>query len=269
MAPGVEDSIDRWIARGREAFPDVAVAPAQLAAHLAQLEIDPRAEHAHAADLYLACACAVGSGAAIAAFDRDLVPVVRAAVRKIDPAADFVDEGVQVARERLLVAAPGAAPRIAEYAGHGPLRAWVRIAAMRIAMNMLRDRRRNLLVDDDRFFELVAVPDDAERRRSAVRYGEAAAEAMRAAFAALTARERNLLRMHHLHGLTVDELAPTLHVHRATVARWLAAAREHLLAETRAGLRERLAIGEATVDSILRELASQIDVSVVRMLSDE
>ena len=269
MAPGDDDAIARWIARGQKTFPDVALAPAHLAAHLAQLGIDPREDHAHGADLYLACACAAGGDDAIAAFDRELTPVVRAAVRKIDASTDFVDEGAQVARERLLVAAPGAAPRIAEYAGHGPLRAWVRIAAMRIAMNMLRDRRRNVLVDDDRFFELVAVPDDAERRRSAVRYGEAAAEAMRAAFAALTVRERNLLRMHHLHGLTVDELAPTLHVHRATVARWLAAAREHLLTETRAGLRARLAIGEATVDSILRELASQLDVSVVRMLSDE
>ena len=254
---------------GRAAWPEVALTPVQLAAHLERLGISPAAEHPHVADLYLACACTTGNPAAIAAFDRELTPVMRAAVRKIDAAAHFVDEVMQVARERLLVSAPGTESRIADYAGQGPLRAWVRIAAMRIAMNLLRDRRRNVLVDDDRFFELATDDSDAERRRSAVRYGEAAAEAMRAAFASLSPRERNLLRMHHLHGLTVDELAPTLRVHRATVARWLAAAREHLLSETRAGLRARLSVGEATVDSILRELAGHVDVSVVRMLSDE
>jgi RNA polymerase sigma-70 factor (ECF subfamily) len=264
-----EDPIERWLITGRAAWPEGTVVPAQLAAHLERLEIPLAPDHAHAADLYLACACATGSAGAVAAFDRELTPVMRAAVRKIDPANHFVDEVVQVARERLLVSAPGTDSRIADYAGQGPLRAWVRIAAMRIAMNLLRDRRRNVLVDDDRFFELATDDSDAERRRSAVRYGEAAADAMRAAFASLSARERNLLRMHHLHGLTVDELAPTFRVHRATVARWLASAREHLLAETRAGLRARLAIGEATVDSILRELAGHVDVSVVRMLSDE
>jgi RNA polymerase sigma-70 factor (ECF subfamily) len=74
--------------------------------------------------------------------------------------------------------------------------------------------------------------------------------------------------MHHLHGLTVDELAPSFGVHRATVARWLAAARERLLTETRAGLRERLGVGDATVDSILRELRGRVDVTVTRLLID-
>ena len=160
--------------------------------------------------------------------------------------------------------APGGAPRIAEYAGQGPLQAWVRVAAVRIAMNLLRDRGRTLLVDDEAFFDVVG-DGSAESR---LRYSEACSEALREAFGTLSARERNLLRMHHLHGLTVDDLAPTLRVHRATVARWIANARDQLLVQTRAGLQKRLAVGDATVDSILRELAGKIDVSVSRLLAE-
>ena len=266
MELAADAALARWCEVGHTTWPRVDVTATALAAHLDRLGI-PHAEHVHGADLYLACACAANDAAAVATFDQEFAPVIRAAVRRLDSADDFVDEVVQVIRERLLVAPGDGAARIADYAGDGPLRAWVRIAAIRIAMNMLRDRKRDVLVDDDRFFDVIA--NEQGERGSAERYREAAAESLRAAFAALTPRERNLLRMHHLHGLTVDDLAPTLGVHRATVARWLAASRESLLAATRAGLLTRLDVGEATVDSILRGIASQVDISVVRLLADE
>jgi RNA polymerase sigma-70 factor (ECF subfamily) len=261
-----DDVLARWCEDGHTRWPNIVVTPAALAAHLDRLGL-AHAEHAHAEDLYLACACSAHDAAAIAVFDHELSPVMRAAVRRLDSADHFVEEVVQIIRERVLVAAPGGLPRIAEYAGTGTLRAWVRIAAMRIALNLLRDRKKNVLVDDDRLFDAIAV--EHGHPGSAERYREAATEALRAAFAALSTRERNLLRMHHLHDLTVDELAPTLGVHRATVARWIAAAREHLLAETRASLASRLDVGEATLDSIVRGIASQVDVSVVRLLDDD
>ncbi|MDQ3339524.1 MAG: sigma-70 family RNA polymerase sigma factor [Myxococcota bacterium] len=261
-----DDAIARWCEVGHTRWPSITVSPTTLAAHLDRLGI-PHADHAYADDLYLACACCAGDAAAIGVFEQELAPVMRAAIRRLDSAEHFVDEVVQVVRERVLVAPPGGVPRISGFAGQGPLRAWVRIAAMRIAMNMLRDRHRDVLVDDDRLFETIAA--DHGERGSAEKYREAATEALRAAFTALSARERNLLRMHHLHGLTVDELAPTLGVHRATVARWIAAAREHLLDETRASLGSRLEVGASTIESIVRGIASQVDVSVVRLLADD
>jgi RNA polymerase sigma-70 factor (ECF subfamily) len=267
VATGVADIVAHCITTGRAQYPDVVVGAEQLAPHLERHAIDLQVAQSHAADLYLAFACAAGNPQAIAAFDRELIPVVAAAAQRIDRAPEFVDEIVQLARERLLIA-DGASARIAEYSGQGPLRAWVRIAAMRIAMNQLRARKRDMLVDDEAFFDVVGDGSDDERKQARDRYGEMCSEALRAAFAKLTPRERNLLRMHHLHGLTVDELAPTFRVHRATVARWIQAARERLLGETRAGLRERLAVGDATVDSILRELEGRIEISVSRLLAE-
>ena len=267
--PGHDDeALALWLAAARERWPEVAVDAAALARHLAGLGVAAAPLPAHAADLVLACACARGDGAAVVVFDREMAPVMRAAARRIDDSADFADEVAQVARERLLVARDGLPPRIAEYEGQGALAAWVRVAAMRIAMNLLRERRRNVLVDDEAFFDLAIEVGEQDRAAARARYGEACADSLRAAFAGLTPRERNLLRMHHLHGLTVDELAPSFGVHRATVARWLAAARERLLDRTRAGLRERLGVGDATVDSILRELRGRVDVTVTRLLID-
>ncbi len=263
------DDIERWLKVGRARWPELAIEATVLVRHLERLAIDPAVAHSHVEDLYLACGCAHGLPAAIAVFERELMPIVRTAARRIDSATELVDEVAQAARERLLVSADSAEPRIAEYNGSGALAAWVRIAAMRIAMNLLRSRRRNLLVDDDLFFdELASQRTDAERRQIRARYAEACSQALREAFAALSARERNLLRMHHLHGLTIDELAPTFRVHRATVARWIERARETLLARTREELCSRLQIGAAEVDSILRELHSRLDVSVSRLLAE-
>jgi RNA polymerase sigma-70 factor, ECF subfamily len=268
VATGVADELAAWIARARAQYGELTLSAQQFGAHLVRHSIALGGEPTYAPDLYLACACAAGDAAALAAFDRELGPIVAVAAQRIDRAPHFVDEVVQVVRERLLLAKDGGEPRIAEYAGQGPLRAWVRIAAMRTAMNLLRDRKKDMLVDDEAFFDVVAGGDEATKREARIRYGAACSEALRAAFAKLTARERNLLRMHHLHGLTVDELAPTFQVHRATVARWITTAREHLLSETRAGLRDRLSIGDATVDSILRELEGQIEISVSRLLAE-
>jgi len=263
-----EDALALWLAAARARWPEVGVDGDELDRHLARLDIAALPVPLHAADLVLACACARGDAAAVAIFDREMAAIIRSAARRIDDSADFGDEVAQTARERLLVARDDQPPRIAEYSGQGPLAAWVRIAAMRIAMNLLRERRRNVLVDDEAFFDAAIEEGEADRAAARARYGEACAASLRAAFAGLTARERNLLRMHHLHGLTVDELAPSFAVHRATVARWLAAARERLLTETRAGLRERLGVGDATADSILRELRGRVDVTVTRLLID-
>lgn len=261
-----DEALGRWCEAGHARW-HFALAADVLASHLARHAIPIAAHHAHADDLYLAAGCAIGDAGALAVFDAELVPVIRGAGRRLHDAPDFTDEIVQVIRERVLVAPKDGTPRIADYSGQGALRAWVRVATMRIGLNMLRDRSRDVLVGDDRLFATIAA--EHGHRNSAEYYRDAAADALRAAFAALSPRDRNLLRMHHLHGLTVDELAPTLGVHRATVARWIAAAREQLLVDTREGLVARLDIGASTIDSILGGIASEVDVSVVRLLADE
>ncbi len=55
-------------------------------------------------------------------------------------------------------------------------------------------------------------------------------------------------------------------VHRATAARWLQSIRDALLERTRVELQARLGAGAADVDSVIRLVASRLDVSLERVL---
>lgn len=89
------------------------------------------------------------------------------------------------------------------------------------------------------------------------------------AFAALEVRQRNLLRQHILDELTIDDLARLYRAHRATCARWLADARAELGKATRKRLIASLGIDRDDVDSLLRFLDSDIELSISRMMRDK
>ncbi len=81
---------------------------------------------------------------------------------------------------------------------------------------------------------------------------------------------RTLLRMHVVEGVTLDGLAMAYGAHRATIARWLAAARSALLKGTRARLAGSLKLKPEEVDSLIELARSRLEISISRFLdSDE
>ena len=66
--------------------------------------------------------------------------------------------------------------------------------------------------------------------------------------------------------LSIDEIGVLYGVHRATVARWIASVRESLFELTRRALISRLSIDEGDVDSVLRMIDSQLDISIERVM---
>ena len=78
---------------------------------------------------------------------------------------------------------------------------------------------------------------------------------------ALGSDERNVLRLHYLDGLTLEEVGATYRVSRATAARWLAQAREKILAETRSRLKQTLGVREDELDSLVGLAASRLSLS--------
>jgi RNA polymerase sigma-70 factor (ECF subfamily) len=67
--------------------------------------------------------------------------------------------------------------------------------------------------------------------------------------------------MHILDGLSIDEIAPMYSVHRATIARWIASAKDTVLDKTRRALMRDLKIGAAEVDSLIRLVQSRIELA--------
>src|SRR6185295_2269441 len=88
-------------------------------------------------DLALALAAANGDAAAIEEIERTIVEPLPRTLSRLRPSPDLVDELRQELREKLLV---GPRPKLLEYRGRGPLGAWARVVALRLAHDRARVR---------------------------------------------------------------------------------------------------------------------------------
>jgi RNA polymerase sigma-70 factor (ECF subfamily) len=254
----LEARVQRLVDDARAAHPSVALDVAALLAAIAAIATP--ALDAPAADLHLAIACARGDAAAIAAFDRSYGPELDVAIAKSPRLGIAKDEFRQLVRTRLFVHAPDRPARIASYAGQGSLKAWVRVTAARIVIDLSRAHTDHEELADDAMLDRAASPHDPELLILRSAYGAHVDAAFRDGLARLSVRQRNLLRQRYLHGLNADQLAPVYAVHRATAFGWLEAARQALMAHVRDALRAR--VPGAELDSVVGLLGSRLDVSV-------
>jgi RNA polymerase sigma-70 factor (ECF subfamily) len=219
----------------------------------------------HGADLWLACACAQGVPSAIASFERVFLAQVPRFIARVDSSPELADEVRQRLRERLLVGRAGAPPRIASYSGRGPLSGWLRVAAVRLALDQ-RERASDLAPITDELAAAVSASDEPEVAIVRRRHGAEFQAAVEQAVASLTAQERTLMRLYVSDGKTVDELALAYQVNRGTVSRRLAAARRRILAETYRLLGERLRLSPSELNSLMRAVRSELHLSLSRLL---
>ena len=261
------------VAAARTVWPGVELLDAEFAAYLAErLPSDvPVTDSLRAlcvTDLWLACAVSRSDVAALRTFEQHL--------RDLDAAIAHLDGGSALAldvrhavRERVLSAGAGGQAKITDYRGRGDMRGWLRVIAVREALQLLRARRREIpIADGDTTLAARlddAVPLDAMTSHERLAYRDAFA----AALATLTPRERNLLRQQYLYGASVDELASLYGVHRATAARWVARIRELVLRRTRRQVGEVLRLSADELDSVMGRLANHLDYSLRQTLSFE
>jgi RNA polymerase sigma-70 factor (ECF subfamily) len=248
----------------RAAWPDLDVPDEEFRAYLAA-RAEPGSSQS-VADLYLACACVRGDTEALATFEDLCIAGLAAALVRHDLPRDIVEDAVQNVRQKLLCPPPGTASKIADYRGAGGIAGWVKVIAMREALQIVR--KRGPVASDDR---LVDVPLDAkspELEHFRRVYAEEFREALLGALAELSRRDRNLLRHKYVYKLNIDQIGAIYQVHRVTASRWEARAREALLASTRRRMMKRLKVTADELDSIMRIIQSQLDVSLLRHLGE-
>jgi len=268
--PDLDQRLAEIAAAAVERWPDLGLdAPGYMARLAAQLSGEPDPEAAlrslHAADLYLACACAAGDARAVACFEAALFPEVDAAVASLRAPPWLADEVKQMVGEKLLVAAPGVAPRILDYTGRGELRTWFRVIATRTLVSLLRKGNKEV-GGDDAVLELRAASDDPHLAALKQRYKGEFKQAFEEAISGLTVRQRNLLRHQLVDGLTVDQIAAIYRVHRVTASRWLGQARKEVWLATRTLLSTRLGADTAELQSLLHDIRGTLDLSISRVL---
>jgi RNA polymerase sigma-70 factor (ECF subfamily) len=248
--------------RGAIAWPRVKVELEAFAAHVAGLGVDDVAPPAlHAEDLYIACACARGDATAIAIFEKDFLCHVPAYIARATTAPQVVDEVLQRLRERLLVAA-GGAPKIATYTGRGPLGAFLRVTAVRLAYDTVpAERAARPSADPD-----VLVDPELDYIKST--YRAQFVRAIERAIETLAPRERNAMALSLIDGLSTDAIGRMYGKDGATVRRWLGSAREQILDETKRLLRAELGATPDELQSLFVVLYSRLDVSLVRILGE-
>lgn len=216
---------------GRAAWPALVVSEAGFRDHVTGRAPDAAAPLAVAgADLYLAYACSLGDRAALEIVEDLVAPMLaRLAQRwrhaRVDPA-----ELAQALRVRLFVGDGGGPPRIAHYRGHGPLKHWLRITAARVVVDLSRRQhvRFEALGSDEVILARMTDDDGPDLAFLKQEYRAKFKAAFARAFAGLGDDERTLLRLRFLDGLRLDEIAGVAGVHRVTVSKALARARDRL-----------------------------------------
>jgi len=264
-----DDELEAALREARTAWPHLTVDPEAFAsalAHHVRDASDPAAalRELAVADLYLAQACATGARDALAAFAERCDATIAACLRDFGLATHAVEELVQEVRTKLFVAIDGP-PKIATYSGRAALTSWVKTVATRTALDRVR-KKDTTLHDDEVLAHVPDAADSPELAHFRDRYRVEFKEAFEAALASLDVRERNVMRQYFVDRLTLDEIGALYGVHKTTVSRWLDTARLALAKRTRAQFRQRVDAAVADLDSIMRLLQSQIDLSLSRVL---
>jgi RNA polymerase sigma-70 factor, ECF subfamily len=253
-----ENELGARFAAIRARWPDAPAPDAAFTAYVLERK-QPDVQRLRLDDLFLAWWCSRGDSRGIAAFDHAHAAVLERLFHRfhrLDP-----DELKQRLHVKLFV---GDTPRIRDYSGHGVLENWVKVIAARTFVDVAREAGRERT---DPISEHPDAPDRADDPGLAAHRAEVVAVVKRAldtAINGLPPRERTYLRHVIVDGLTQQQIASIYAVHRVTVARVLASAREQLHEVTRG-----LVIAElGSVASSMALLDSQLELSLQRLFPE-
>ena len=263
--PALEPLLQARLSAARERWPKVRLDPKTFARGLgARARREGPAADALAAmqaeDLFLALACERGDSEAISALSR-MIEQDLAKVLASRPALKGQTQDLrQSALERFLVAGADGRVRIAEYAGTGSLRGWLRVALTRLVLDAGSRPERERPASDEALLELAGAAGDLELDALTTDQREAVQEAIAGALAELEPRDRAMLKQRFLQQSTVEEIAALNGVHRVTATRQLGRARAQLEERVQARLREALGVSEGELRSVLRGVHSRLDL---------
>ncbi len=269
--PTLEADLAAACARGRTAFGTLALDDLTFAKHLARVikmsGADPSVISAlEIEDLFLACACLAGVDGAAAAFSARHGATIRGTIARIVRGADNGEVEQQLTTGLLVGLAAGPA-RIGSYAGKAPLDRWLGVAAQRAALMWLRENRTEARARDGAAAE--PAPSGNTHPEMAFlkdRYRGDFEQALKDSLGRLPERERTLLRLHLVNGVSVEKIGQMFAVSQPTASRWLAAARETLLGDIKATLGNRLGASSQELASMAGMVASRLDLSLSMLL---
>jgi RNA polymerase sigma-70 factor, ECF subfamily len=261
VGDSIEQAIDEAHRAARVRWPDVVVDAARFARELSRRVPDLTAEvlaKLCTDDVYLAIACGDGDSPAAVHLERECFVEVDIAAKKLRATGAQTSEMRSVLRKLLFPTG------LADFTGRGDLRGYIKVIVTRELIRTINRERKEQPIETviDRL-EVERAPELSVLR---ARHGADITAALRTALDGLPERDRALLRYSLVDGWTVDQIGELYGVHRATAARWCAAARDALGDRIRNEVASRLEIPTDDVDSLIALVRSRIDVSLERIL---
>jgi RNA polymerase sigma-70 factor (ECF subfamily) len=216
--------------------------------------------------MYLTAACLGNVPGAVDTFAQRHGPTIRAVVTRLLGGADARDVEQRLF-DKLVVGTAEVRPRLVTYVGRAPLDRWLGVTARREAISWLRENRAVAQAHADAAAEpgpnIEIHPELAFLRD---RYREEFERALKDALTRVTERERIILRMHLVNGLSIEKVGKMLGVSQSTVSRWLASARETLHGDIKTNLGNRLGVTSAQLASLARLVASHLELGLSQAL---
>lgn len=254
-----------FAARCQAAWPTLVVDPALLRAHLASVFLEGSVDLASLnSDLLLACATLHGVAGARESFESHAMADAPKAVRRVSAERDVIEEVVADLRVALLSPVGDKPALLTRYQGRGPLKSFVLVLATRRALDKKRRQREVLSDQPDLGVLQPSSVDGGERQRLEAEF----LDVFKKHLERLPQRERSVLRQHVVGGVSLDVLARDHDVHRATIARWIASAKQAVFDATRAELSERKSWGSATFQSFARHASVDMDATLSTFLRE-
>jgi RNA polymerase sigma-70 factor (ECF subfamily) len=222
----------------------------------------------HLGDLGIAWGVSRNDARAVASL-ASILRKLDASIARIGASPELIEEIKQAMASSLVLPRPGRPPEILDYSGRGPMAAWLRVIAVRRARRLVQRERQNAPADDERLIEHLATSGRFDIDYAKAAHRDAISAALRDALSDLQPRQRTLLRYQIIDHIGVTEIGAIYAVHRATAARWAAEARDALLEALRRRVTERLRVTDDEVDTLVRLVGSQVEVSLARLLDND
>ena len=254
-----QEHIRAMFVAGQSKWPALSVSFETFAEHCNRVLTEGESLPLEPADLYLCCACAAARPEALQLFENEAKAIAELAIRRIDDREDFVRDALQELWNKLLL---GEQARVRSYSGRGPLQAWVRVAATRVALDRRRAYQRSAHRQVELTERLAATEVNLEASLLKARFGQAFQDALRGSVANLSEQERNVLRMHVVGRCSIDEIGLAYRVHRATAARWIERARDKIYQDVRSQLCVEHKLTASEFQSLATLLGAELELSL-------
>lgn len=260
-----EEALARLHARATAAWPSLPLPLSTLVEHVARVapaDVSPATLGGLSEEgLALCAACLAGQPKALSIFESEYLAPLGRVLQKLEGGSALTADALQTLRLQFL--APGHLQPSAflSYSGRGALAVWLKVVAVRAAQKL----RRGMPSAQRSAEGLAAMPSpeaDPELRFMKLQHRRHFKACFQQALAGLGPRERSVLRMSLVEGLSIDDIGRVYDVHRATAARWLAAARGALVADCRARLAVQLKVAEAELDEVMGAVQSNLSISL-------